>query len=81
MSDPAAPNPSSSEALERRKHLRVREVFEDAIDLIEPFFAPENQWGRHSLDHLAYRTLRDRYPELSYEEVHVLVVAAKRIFS
>lgn len=81
MSEADPSNPSSNVGVERRKHLRVRAVFDEAIELIEPFFAPENQWGSRSLDHLAYRTLRDRYPEMSYDEVHVLVVAARRVFA
>lgn len=81
MSAPYPSTPSSAEPGERRKHLRVRAVFEEAIASIEPFFAPENQWSSSSLDHLAYRTLRDRYPEMSYDEVHVLVVAARRVFA
>ncbi|MBL8442846.1 MAG: hypothetical protein JNK52_02250 [Zoogloeaceae bacterium] len=76
------PSPASNTAgVERREHLRAREVFNEAITLIEPFFAPENHWGSRSLDHLAYRTLRDRYPDMSYDEVHVLVVAARRVFA
>lgn len=80
MSDPNPSLASNTGGVERRKHLRVREVFDEAITLIEPFFAPENQWGSRSLDHLAYRTLRDHYPDMSYDEVHVLVVAARRVF-
>lgn len=75
---PASGTPTP-EDLERRKHHRVREIFEEAVELIAPFFLPENSWGHHSLDHLAYRSLRETYPALSIEEVHVLVVAAKRV--
>ncbi|MFA7607254.1 MAG: hypothetical protein WCY08_11790 [Rhodocyclaceae bacterium] len=73
---------TSYDGAERRQYLHVREIFDDALDIIEPFFAPENSWGTHAgLDHLAYRTLREHYPELSSEEVHVLVMAARRLFS
>lgn len=65
---------------ERRQHHRLRAIFEEALDIVEPFFAPENQWSNHGLDHLAYRTLREHFPDMSFEEVRVLVVAAKRIF-
>ena len=65
---------------ERRQHHRLRAIFEEALDIVEPFFLPENQWSHHGLDHLAYRTLRERFPDMSFEEVRVLVVAAKRIF-
>lgn len=65
---------------ERRKYHHVREIFDQAYDMITPFFAKENRWGNATLDHLAYRVLRENYPELSFEEVHVLVVAAKRVY-
>ncbi|MPM61019.1 hypothetical protein SDC9_107873 [bioreactor metagenome] len=48
--------------------------------MIEPFFAKENRWANVSLDHLAYRVVRDHYPELSAIEVHVLVMAAHRVY-
>jgi len=51
------------------------------VDLIAPFFDPANSWGNRTLDHLAYRSLRENYPDLSMEEVHVLVVAAQRIYA
>lgn len=66
---------------ERRKYFRVREIFEEAVDLIAPFFDPANTWGNRTLDHLAYRSLRETYPDLSMEEVHILVVAAQRVYA
>ena len=66
---------------ERRRHYRVRAIFEEACASIAPFFAKENRWGNATLDHLAYRVIRDRYPELSFEEVHILVVASRRVYS
>lgn len=66
---------------DRRQYHHVREIFEDACELIAPFFAPENRWGNSTLDHLAYRVVREHYPELAFAEVHVLVVAAKRLHS
>ncbi|NMG29797.1 hypothetical protein, partial [Aromatoleum evansii] len=71
--------PTPTGLQERRSHHRVREIFIEACELIMPFFARENRWGNSTLDHLAYRVLRDHYPELSFEEVHVLVVAAHRV--
>ncbi len=66
-------------APERRQYSRIRAIFEEAGTLIAPFFAKENHWGNATLDHLAYRLVRDRYPELSFEEVHVLVVACRQV--
>ncbi|NMG65045.1 hypothetical protein GPA19_08805 [Azoarcus indigens] len=68
-----------SDRQERRRYLNVRDIFEEACNLVAPFFAPENRWANVTLDHLAYRVVRDHYPDLSFEEVHVLVVAARRV--
>ncbi|MCC4116463.1 hypothetical protein LLG90_13965 [Aromatoleum toluclasticum] len=76
-----SPATARSGLQERRSHQHVREIFVEACELITPFFARENRWGNSTLDHLAYRVLRDHYPELSFEEVHVLVVAAHRVHS
>lgn len=78
MLSPAPPAPATSE---RRRYDHVREIFAEASALIAPFFAKENRWGNSTLDHLAYRVMRDRYPELSFEEVHVLVIASRRVYT
>ncbi len=78
MLSPAPPAPATSE---RRRYDHVRDIFAEASALIAPFFAKENRWGNSTLDHLAYRVIRDRYPELSFEEVHVLVIASRRVYS
>lgn len=70
---------SDATTADRRQFHRVREIFEEACARLAPFFAKENQWGNSTLDHLAYRVVRDHYPQLSFEEVHVLVVAARRV--
>jgi hypothetical protein len=67
--------------IERRKYHRVREVFDQAYVLIEPFFSSENRWGGQTLDHLAYRILRDHFPGLTGEETFILVGAAKRVYA
>lgn len=78
MLPPAPPAPATSE---RRRYDHLREIFAEASALIAPFFAKENRWGNSTLDHLAYRVIRDRYPELSFEEVHVLVIASRRVYT
>jgi hypothetical protein len=65
---------------ERRRNLRVREVFETAFLMIEPFFDPAQGWGGQSLEHLAFRVVRENFSELTSEEVHSLVVAAHRVY-
>ncbi len=71
--------PPTTDAPERRSHHRVREIFAEACTLILPFFSDENRWANLTLDHLAYRVAREHYPELSSDEVRVLVVAVKRV--
>jgi hypothetical protein len=67
-------------ARERRQNQRLRTAFDDAFVMIEPFFDPEQGWGGQSLEHLAYRIVRENFPDLSGEEVHALVVAAHRVY-
>ena len=78
MSDELA-RPGTSE-YERRQNLRLRAAFDEAFAMIEPFFDPEQGWGGQSLEHLAYRIVRENFPILSGEEVHALVVAAHRVY-
>jgi hypothetical protein len=65
---------------ERRANLRMREIFVEAYDVVEPFFDPRNAWGGQTHEHLAFRALHERFPTLSGEEVLVIVLAAKRVF-
>ncbi|HAY26988.1 MAG TPA: hypothetical protein PK440_18875 [Candidatus Accumulibacter phosphatis] len=65
---------------ERRYRLRLRSLFDAAFEMIEPFFDPDQGWAGQPLEHLAYRIVRENFPELSAEEVHLLVVAAHRVF-
>jgi len=71
---------SNEEASERRRNLRLRTLFDTAFAMIEPFFDPAQGWGGHSLEHLAFRVVRENFPELTSEEVHSLVVAAHRVY-
>lgn len=73
-------NPATVPPVERRNNIALREMFDAAYVMIEPFFDPNAGWGGHSLEHLAFRVLRDNFPSLSSEEVHIIVVAAHRIY-
>lgn len=68
-------------AVERRQHLELREVFDEAYDVLEPFFNPDNTWSGHTHEHLAYRAIHERFPRLTGEQVLILVTAAKRVFA
>lgn len=66
--------------VERRVNPELRSLFDSAYAMIEPFFDPAAGWGGRSLEHLAYRVLRENFPQMSAEEVHAVVVAAHRIY-
>ena len=80
MSEQPVKPGESAEAAERRRNQRLRSVFDTAFAMIEPFFDPAQGWGGHSLEHLAFRVVRENFPELTSEEVHALVVAAHRVY-
>lgn len=65
---------------DRRANPRVREMFVEVYDILEPFFDPANSWAGHMHEHLAFRALHERFPDLSGEEVLIIVTAAKRVF-
>ena len=65
---------------ERRHRLGLRAAFVDAFAMIEPFFDPQQGWAGQSLEHLAYRVVRENFPALDSDEVHALVVAAHRLY-
>jgi hypothetical protein len=68
-------------AADRRVHTRVREIFEDAMRCVRPFFDRVSLWSDVPLAHFAYRALRDRYPDLTFAEIYVFVGAAARIYA
>ncbi|HMU99529.1 MAG TPA: hypothetical protein PKD04_00520 [Rhodocyclaceae bacterium] len=65
---------------ERRRRPELRELFDSAYRLIEPFFDPQSGWAGRSLEHLAFRVLRENFPALSAEDVHVVIAAAHRVY-
>jgi hypothetical protein len=66
--------------VERRQNAKLRGMFDTAYAMVEPFFDPDQGWGGHSLEHLAFRVLRENFPDLSSEEVHTIIVVAHRIY-
>lgn len=65
-------------AAERRQNPRLRALFEQAYELVAPFYDSAQTWAGRPLNGLAFHTLRDRMPELSEEEAHLIVVAVAR---
>ncbi len=66
---------------ERRQNPEIRARFVEVYDVLEPFFDPANAWAGHTHEHLAYRALHERFPQMSPQEVQILVEAARRVFS
>lgn len=77
MTEPSA---AGQPADERRSNAKLRSLFDTAYSMIEPFFDPDQGWGGHSLEHLAFRVLRENFGSLSSEEVHTIIVAAHRVY-
>jgi hypothetical protein len=73
MNDPIA-------TADRRANPQLRAIFIEVYDVLAPFFDPANSWGGLTHEHLAYRALREQFPQLSIQEVSILVTAAKRVF-
>jgi len=66
---------------ERRRDVEIRHLFATAYDILEPFFDPAQQWAGHSHEHLAYRALHEQFPELSGDQIFIIVDAARRVFA
>jgi hypothetical protein len=65
---------------ERRKNLTLRELVDKAYLIVEPFFDPLNAWNGQTLEHLAYRVVRDRLPDIPPEDVQIIVSASTRMY-
>lgn len=65
---------------DRRENASLRLIFDSAYLMIEPFFDPNAGWAGRSLEHLAFRVLRENFPSLSDSEVHTIITAAHRVY-
>ena len=65
---------------ERRKNLSLRELVDQAYVLIEPFFDPANAWNGQTLEHLAYRVIREQLPAIPPQDVQIVDSVATRIY-
>jgi hypothetical protein len=74
MSEPSA------YGADRRSDSWRQVILEEAYLRIEPFLDPARSWGGSVLTVLASHTLRQAYPELSLQDVHVLVTVAHRVY-
>lgn len=72
--------PDTASANERRENLQLRAIFPAACEALKPFFAPGGEWGGAGHEHLAYRTLKEQFPQLSAQESFIAVATAKRLY-
>lgn len=70
----------SQAGADRRTNPELRAVFVAAYDVIRPFFDEANNWAGHGHEHLAYHALRENFPDMSAEQIFIIVAAAKRVF-
>lgn len=71
----------ASEPAERRQNPEIRALFVEAYGILEPFFDPQNLWAGHTHEHLAFRALHERFPQLTPQQVQIIVEAARRVFA
>lgn len=69
------------ETSDRRSNPELRIIFERAYDIVRPFFDASNSWTTgHGHESLAYRALREGFPELGPQQMAIIVTAAQRVF-
>ena len=74
---------SSSESVpesgDRRKKSDL--VYPPRYEALRPFFDRRTQWGGSGgQEVLAYRTLKDHFPELSAQEIFLTIITARQLF-
>jgi hypothetical protein len=74
MSDTGVP-------IERRTLTTLRAVFPAAFEALRPFFDPATRWSGQTHEHMALRTLKEQFPELSAQDSFVMVATAKRLYA
>jgi hypothetical protein len=81
MDDVTETTEQPSSVTERRTRLELRALFPAACAALQPFFDPTTHWAGQSHEHLALRTLKEQFPELSAQDAFLVVATAKRLFS
>jgi hypothetical protein len=65
---------------ERRSNLQMREIFEAAYKVMEPFMDPKQCWSGVSLGLYAHHALRESFPDLGAQEISILHCAVERVY-
>lgn len=69
-----------AQADDRRAHFHLRSIFEEAYTLALPFLDPKQGWGGKPMIRHAYPALREAFPQLTAQDVSMLVPALERVF-
>ena len=71
-------NQASAPQPERRIQSNLREIFDDVVRLVEPFFQHGSGLNGRPADFWAAKAIREAYSDLTNQEVQVLISAAAR---
>lgn len=63
---------------ERRRHPHLRAIYEEVRGRIHHFFHADSDWANSPRDYLAHRVVHEAYPQLSAQDVRLLVTAIER---
>ena len=75
MNAPAESRPDN----ERRCHLQLRVIYDEARTHIDHLFHHRHDWAGSSIDILAHRVIHEHYPHLRGNDVRILVSAIERV--
>ena len=71
-------NGAGGELQERRSNHNLRQIFDAACRITEPFFDTKQSWVGSSLTMYARQALHEAYPELTQQEVAILYSGVAR---
>jgi hypothetical protein len=74
----AFPVSPSQTSIERRQAPEL--LYPPVYEALRPFFDRRTQWGSGSQELLAYRTLKDHFPEMGPQEIFVVIITARQLF-
>jgi hypothetical protein len=66
---------------DRRQQRHLRDFFEGVRGIMEPFHGAAASWGNQDLSYLARRQIQESYPQLSLQEINVLINAVNRVLA
>lgn len=83
LGDKAAKNSSdaSPQGDDRRARPDLRGIFTEVCRITAPFFDPAHGWGSASLTLYARQTVREAYPELTQQDIAILLSAVHRYYA